>query len=119
MKVVYTLLCCLALTAGSHAFASNGEEQPLKARATNMTRQMQRTAQLNEGQYLKVKQLTMDMLAAEENAKKLYAGEPDALNKRIAEVQEAYERDLAAILKPAQLVAYKQAQTNTIAVNGR
>ncbi|GAA4386767.1 hypothetical protein [Hymenobacter koreensis] len=118
MKTVYACVFSLALSCGA-LVAQPISDQPIEARATGIARQMVRTSQLNEAQYLKVRRMTIDMLTAEQEAKAMYAAEPAALAKRIGELQIAYEANLATVLNSQQLLAYKQAQTNTIAVNGR
>ncbi|MGY2134810.1 hypothetical protein ACW9KT_21450 [Hymenobacter sp. HD11105] len=120
MKKIYILACLLVsmtFSLAPSASADNGTS--LSSRATTLTRQMAQKVRLDEGQYVKVKRLNMQMLAEVEEAKARLASDPAALDVHLAEVQAHYEWDLAAILWPRQMVAYNQAKTNMTAVKGQ
>ncbi|GAB2464178.1 hypothetical protein GCM10011375_16300 [Hymenobacter qilianensis] len=104
----------MASTLSFTALADNGTS--LNARATQLTRQMAQRVRLDEGQYVKVKRLNLQMLAEMEEAKTRLSADPAALDQYLAEVQSHYEWDLAAILWPKQMVAYNQAKTTMTAV---
>ncbi|UOQ70777.1 hypothetical protein [Hymenobacter cellulosilyticus] len=97
--------------------ASNGDEA-LKSRAATLTRRMSETTKLDEGQYLKVKQLNLRMLSEVAELKARYGGTP-ALDEQLAQVQMRYEWDLAAILWPRQMAAYTNSKLSATAFNGR
>ncbi|MBC6608026.1 hypothetical protein H8B13_14460 [Hymenobacter sp. BT188] len=117
MKRIYTLVCVMISLASGLSFtalADNGTS--LNARATQLTRQMAQKVRLDEGQYVKVKRLNLQMLAEMEEAKTRLSSDPAALDQYLAEVQSHYEWDLAAILWPKQMVAYNQSKTTMTAV---
>ncbi|WP_400191012.1 hypothetical protein [Hymenobacter sp. B81] len=118
MKALYSLMCGLLL-AGSLVAGAVTDDPTLEVRATAQSRQMARAAQLSEGQYLKVRSLTLALLVAEQTAKVAYLREPARLDQHLAELRHQYEWDLAAVLWPRQLAALKQTQTSVIAVSGR
>jgi len=84
-----------------------------------MTQQIAAKTHLNEGQYLKVKQLNLQMLTAVESLKKQRTLDPAVADQQLAEIQDHYEWDLSAILWPRQMVAYKEAKASMTAVNLR
>lgn len=117
MKKVYILTCLLVsmtLSLSTSASADNGTS--LNSRATVLTRQMAQKVRLDEGQYVKVKRLNMQMLAETQEAKTRLGSDPAALDVYLAEVQAHYEWDLAAILWPRQMVAYNQTKASMTAV---
>ena len=103
----------LSSTLSFGAVADNGTS--LNARATQLTRQMAQKVRLDEGQYVKIKRLNLQMLAEMEEAKARLASDPAALDQYLAEVQSHYEWDLAAILWPRQMVVYNQAKATMTA----
>ncbi|PJJ60310.1 hypothetical protein [Hymenobacter chitinivorans] len=118
MKKIYVAALLLAgFMAPSAAQAGNGDES-LKSRAAVLTRRMSETTKLDEGQYLKVKQLNLRMLGEVADIKARYNGTP-ALDEQLSQVQMRYEWDLAAILWPRQMAAYTQSKLNVTAFNGR
>ncbi|WP_210114465.1 hypothetical protein [Hymenobacter elongatus] len=79
---------------------------------------MSETTRLDEGQYLKVKQLNMRMLSEVADLKARFTGTA-ALDEQMAQAQARYEWDLASILWPRQMAAYTQSKLNVTAFNGR
>ncbi|TGE28716.1 hypothetical protein [Hymenobacter metallicola] len=119
MKKVYMITLLLAgLATPLMSQASGSDEPSLKGRAAVLTRRMSETTKLDEGQYLKVKQLNLRMLSEVADIKARFAGTP-AFDEHMAEVQMHYEWDLAAILWPRQMAAYTQSKLNVTAFNGR
>ncbi|MBC6609695.1 hypothetical protein H8B15_02095 [Hymenobacter sp. BT507] len=115
----YLLLAVFALFSTTSVVAGGPGDSPLAARAKTMTQQIAAKTHLNEGQYLKVKQLNLQMLTAVESLKKQRSLDAEAADKQMAEIQDHYEWDLAAILWPRQMVAYKEAKASMTAVNLR
>ncbi|MCB2410053.1 hypothetical protein [Hymenobacter lucidus] len=119
MKKFYFLTLLVAtLTAPLMSTAGNGDESTLKGRAAALTRRMSETTKLDEGQYLKVKQLNLRMLSEVADLKARLNGTP-ALDEQLAEAQMRYEWDLASILWPRQMAAYTQSKLSVTAFNGR
>ena len=119
MKKLYVFTLLLAgLMMPIVSEANSGDQTTLQGRAANLTRRMSEMAKLDEGQYLKVKQLNLRMLSEVADIKARYAGSP-ALDEQMAEVQMRYEWDLASILWPRQMAAYTQSKLSVTAFNGR
>ena len=119
MKSSTSFLCALLLGGAVVATPAAGQDSPLANRAKVLTQQMAEKAYLNEGQYVKVKRLNLQLLTTTETLKKQLAADPEALDTRLAEVQNNYEWDLACILRPRQMLAYDQAKASMTAFNGR
>ncbi|TGE24490.1 hypothetical protein E5K00_04555 [Hymenobacter aquaticus] len=118
MKKIYLFALLAGLALPTLAQAGSGDETALKGRAAALTKRMSETAKLDEGQYLKVKQLNLRMLSEVAEVKARFSGSP-ALDERMAEVQMRYEWDLASILWPRQMAAYTQSKLSVTAFNGR
>lgn len=116
---LYTLLAFCILCSTPAALAGGPGDTPLAARAKIMTQQIAAKTNLSEGQYLKVKRLNLTMLMAVEALKKQRSLDPAAVDQQMAEIQDHYEWDLAAILWPRQLVAYREAKASMTAINLR
>ena len=113
MKKTLTLL---VLLLGSYVTeARNGDQQKLIVRATLLTRQMARKTPLNEGQFVKVRQLNLRLLTEIQDLQARHIDDPEALDQQMAEVQSRYEWDLATILWPRQMQAYHQAKAELMA----
>ncbi|OON69995.1 hypothetical protein [Hymenobacter sp. CRA2] len=94
----------------------NGSPKGLHTRATALTRAMASKMKLDEGQYLKLRQLNLSMLSTMEDLKERFAADPEIRDMRMAETQVSYHTELAMLLRPAQLVAYKQSQESMTAL---
>ncbi|MCB2376899.1 hypothetical protein LGH70_04860 [Hymenobacter sp. BT635] len=119
MKKVY-FLALVALSAQSAALASNDTDGPaaVQARATSLTRTMAEKAHLDEGQYLKVKQLNLRMLTEMDDLKTRFAADPAILDQQLASAQVRYETELASVLRPTQLAVYQQSRASMTALGG-
>ncbi|UOQ77129.1 hypothetical protein MUN84_22215 [Hymenobacter sp. 5516J-16] len=113
-----TLFAGLLLGLQGAAVAGSEPEAPtsLQARATALTRSISDKARLDEGQYLRVKQLNIRMLAEQEDLKTRFAADPTLLDQRLADAQGRYENDLTALLRPAQLALFQQSRTSMTAL---
>ncbi|UOQ51537.1 hypothetical protein [Hymenobacter cellulosivorans] len=118
MKKLYVVAILLASFAVPFTTQAGSGDEALKGRAASLTRRMSETTKLDEGQYLKVKQLNLRMLSEVAELKARYGGTA-ALDEQLAQVQMRYEWDLAAILWPRQMAAYTQSKLNVMAFNGR
>ncbi|MBC6698788.1 hypothetical protein [Hymenobacter sp. BT190] len=119
MKNLSALLMLLLLLTTGVAAAGPGDQQKITARATTLTRQMARVTPLNEGQYVKVRQLNLRLLSEMQVVQSRFANDATALDQQLAEVQARYEWDLATILWPRQMVAYTQAKADLMAFGSR
>ncbi|MBD2716857.1 hypothetical protein KBK19_17570 [Microvirga sp. STR05] len=119
MKHISASLIFLLVLAGNLVSAGPGDQNKLTMRATQLTRQMAQKTPLNEGQYVKVRQLNMRLLAEVQAAQARFANDLVALDKELAEVQTRYEWDLATILWPRQMMAYTQAKADLMAFSNR
>ncbi|WP_139922111.1 hypothetical protein [Hymenobacter sp. DG01] len=88
----------------------------IQARATALTRSIADKARLDEGQYLRLKQLNIRMLLEQEDLKTRFASDATLLDQRLAEAQARYETDLTAMLRPAQLALFQQSRTSMTAL---
>jgi hypothetical protein len=88
----------------------------IKARATALTRTIAEKARLDEGQYLRLKQLNTQMLTEMDELKTKLAGDPATLDQRMADAQAKYEADLMSLLRPNQIALYQQARTSMTAL---
>ncbi|SNC63575.1 hypothetical protein SAMN06265337_0904 [Hymenobacter gelipurpurascens] len=119
MKKAY-FFACLLVGLQSVAMASSVSESEgpsaVQARATALTRTIAEKARLDEGQYLRVKQLNVRMLTEIDELKSLLGADSAALDQRLADAQARYESDLMSLLRPAQLAMYEQARTSMTAL---
>ena len=116
------LLFCLSAVALTLAFtqpatAASGDDDVLKTRATAMTRQLAQKVPLTEAQFVKVRRLNLRMLAETQALKTSFANDSAALDQRMAELQDHYEWDMAAILWPRQMAAYEQSRASMTALS--
>lgn len=119
MKKLSSLVLFLFLTATSLVQAGSGDQQKITVRATQLTQQMARVTPLNEGQYVKVRQLNLRLLSERQAVQARFITDAAALDQQMAEVQARYEWDLATILWPRQMVAYTQAKADLMALSIR
>ncbi|TYZ06332.1 hypothetical protein FY528_18335 [Hymenobacter lutimineralis] len=122
MKKIFLLVgMLLAVSVASQASQENNATgdngSAIAARATKLSRAMASTMQLDEGQYLKVKQLNTRMLAEVDDLKSRYAADPEILDQRLADAQQRYEAALTSLLRPRQLAVYQEAQSNMTALS--
>lgn len=108
-----TLGLSLALAQPSAA----GQEPTLNDRATTLTQQLAQKVPLNEAQFVKVRRLNLQLLANTQDLKTRFAEDPTALDQQLAELQDRYDWEMAAILWPRQMTAYRQSRTNMTALD--
>lgn len=117
MKKVYVFACLVLCLQGasSNAFAAD-ESTAIQARATTLTRAIANKARLDEGQYLKVKQLNVKMLSDMDALKVRYAADPLSLDQKMAEVQIDYDVALARVMRSNQFAMYQQSRSSMTAL---
>ncbi|SMC00030.1 hypothetical protein SAMN00120144_3763 [Hymenobacter roseosalivarius DSM 11622] len=120
MKKVYYFACLVLCLSAVSSHASTADESTAsQARATVLTRAIANKARLDEGQYLKVKQLNVKMLADIDALKARYAADPLSLDQKMAEVQIEYDVALARVMRSNQFVMYQQSRSSmTALMNG-
>ena len=103
---------CLAPVA--QADPGTGAYSPaMMARATTLTRALAQHIHFNEGQYLAVKQLHLNMLTERRDLEILLNGAgPEERDTQLAIAQQRYESELSSLLQPLQLLAYQSLRTN-------
>ena len=103
--------------AGSDLAWSFADNPPsVHARAVSMARTLAAKVNLEEGQYVKVKQLNEQMLTEVETIKKDYAADQVSLDQHLADVQTRYDASLLELMRPAQLALYQQARRSMTAL---
>jgi hypothetical protein len=119
MKKAY-FFACLLVGLQCAAMASPMSEADgttgVNARATALTRTIAEKARLDEGQYLRLKQLNLQMLTEMDELKTTLAADQAALDQRMADAQARYETELMALLRPHQVALYQQARTSMTAL---
>lgn len=111
------LLAGLALALGTAAYAKADGNTTIQDRAVALSRIQAQKARLDEGQYLKVKQLNIRMFTEMEDLKTRFASEPAILDERLAVVQVRYEMALTSIMRPAQLAMFQQSRNSMTALS--
>ncbi|UOQ70776.1 hypothetical protein [Hymenobacter cellulosilyticus] len=108
----------LALSVQTAASAANDPDgtAAIQARATTLTRNLAQQAKLDEGQYLKVKQLNLRMLTEVDDLKTRFAADPAILDQHLATAQTRYEAELASLLRPTQYAVYQQSRSGMTAL---
>ncbi|QJX48547.1 hypothetical protein HMJ29_17135 [Hymenobacter taeanensis] len=110
------LMVGLQLASSATPNSEGDGTSSIKARATALTRTVAEKARLDEGQYLRLKQLNTQMLTEMDELKSRLAGDPAALDQRMADAQAKYEADLMGLLRPNQIALYQQARTSMTAL---
>ncbi len=104
--------------AGHDSQAGPGDGARLRERATELTRNLAAKTALNEGQYVKVRQLNLRLLTEMNEARKI-TNDAAAMDAAVADIQLRYEWDLATILRPRQMAVYDQTKQNMTALSTR
>lgn len=117
MKKVSLFVCLLVAIPGSlFAFSRADNPTSLTARATALTRAISDRIRLDEGQYLRLKQLNLKMLAEQEDLKVRFAADQPILDQRLADAQLYYEMALLDMLRPAQRSLFDQHRASMTAL---
>lgn len=120
MKKIVTLLLLAACAMSSYyGQAGPGNGARLQDRARQLTRHLAEKTPLNEGQYVKVRQLNLRFLTEMSEARQQLAANGGALDAAISEIQLRYEWDLATILSPRQMASYDHAKHDLTALSVR
>ena len=118
MKKVYLVVClAVGLQGAALSVSAADEATGIQARATTLTRAMANTARLDEGQYLKVKKLNIQMLTETDELKAKYAADPATLDQKMAVVLANYESALSQVMRSQQLAVYQQSRNSMTALS--
>jgi len=122
MKKAY-LLAALALSVCTSNLAQAANNEPddtatIERRAVVLTRTMASKIHLDEGQYLKLKQLNIRMLTEMESRQQEGNTVVSALDEHTAAMQAQYQSDMLALLYPAQQQLYRQLENSRMAFQG-
>ena len=117
MKNLFLATCLAAgvSTAPAAAAGPGDREYPaaIVTRATTLTRALAQRIHFNEGQYVAVKRLHLQMLTERRELEITLAGANAAeRDTQLAAAQFRYEADLSALLRPEQRLAYHNLRTN-------
>ena len=116
MKKLFLATGLMLALGFSVCVANDKEAAIIRSRATALTRIQVAKARLDEGQYLKVKDLNIRMLTEMEDIKTRFAADPAILDERSAVAQARYELELTALMRPAQLAMFNQARNSMTAL---
>ncbi|MDO7873585.1 hypothetical protein Q5H93_02490 [Hymenobacter sp. ASUV-10] len=117
MKSIVLATCLAAGVSGTPVAAAGPGDRyytpQMVARATTLTRALAQRIHFNEGQYLAVKQLHLDMLTERRDLEILLNGASDEeRDTQLAVAQRRYEDALTQLMQPEQLVAYQELRSN-------
>ena len=102
MKKIFTsAFLCLALFT-AQAQTSEPSPEQLKAQAAEQTRQLAQKIGLNELEYIKIKNFTLQKLIATQEVNQMYSNDEEMRNKKLAAIEEEYTKNLMATLTPKQ-----------------
>lgn len=118
MKKVYLFVClAVSLQGAALSVSAADEATEVQARATALTRTMANKARLDEGQYLKLKKLNLEMLTAADELKAKFAADPAMLDQKMAVVLANYEASLSQVMRANQLAVYQQSRNSMTALS--
>jgi len=122
MKKAYLLAAIiLGLWTSNPVQATSTSNDPddtasINRRAVVLTRAMATKMHLDEGQYLKLKQLNIRMLTELEARQQEGNAVVSALDEHAAAMQAQYEGEMLALLYPAQQQLYRQLENSRMAL---
>lgn len=112
MNNLFAATCLtLSLTSATPAAKGPRDNHPkaLQVRATTLSQALAHRIHINEGQYVRIKQLHLRYLSERLDLEKSLAGAPVAeRDAQMAAAQLRYEQDLNNLLDADQRVAYQQ-----------
>jgi predicted metal-dependent peptidase len=93
--------------------AGNLPQDQLTQKATELTRTMTAELQLNELEFIKIKNLNAEKLAAVQETRATYQNDPEMKQKKTTELEQSYNQELMQILNKAQAEKYMNWQQNS------
>ena len=114
MKTLFTLIFLgMALSGATQVPHS---ETGLAQRATTISRVMTNELHLNEQEYIQVKNLTLEKLRALQTITENYAYNPRLRDRKLSEIENAYQRQLRYTLSARQVEQYLAGHQETAPV---
>ena len=114
------ILVALALSLHTVALAGTDREVEnpisIQARAVSLTRAVAGRVSLTTKQYRQLKQISIRLLTATDDAKVRFAATPDTRDEYVAAIQAEYQRELLELLRPDQRLVYQQKQSQRTAL---
>ncbi|TYZ06333.1 hypothetical protein FY528_18340 [Hymenobacter lutimineralis] len=120
MTVPIRTLCAILLFAGSllSSCAKSAGDTSISRQATSISRTFASKGHLNEGQYKRVRSLSIRMMREIERVKS-HNSSPLQQELLIQEIQAGYEMQLASILMPAQLARVQPYMPKLLALHSK
>ena len=118
MHYLFAAACLSASLTHATPAKTPGEDYPksVQVRATTLTQALAHRIHLNEGEYVRIKQLHLRFLNERQQLKDSLAGAPAAeRDAQLAAAQARYEQTLNELLRPEQRVAYQQLKASMTA----
>jgi hypothetical protein len=116
MNNLFAAACLTASFATAPAHKKQpGDDYPksVQVRATTLTQALAHRIHLNEGQYVRIKQLHLQYLNERRELEQSLTSAPAAdRDSQLAAAQLRYEQSLNDLLHPDQRVAYQQLRAN-------
>jgi hypothetical protein len=106
MKKIFTFVLLLFACMTAKAQMADTAPVPLKALATEQTRELAQKIGLNELEYIKIRNYTLQKMKAIQEINQQYAQDDDMRSKKIAAIEEEYQKNLVATLSPKQHLNY-------------
>ena len=106
MKKIFTFVCLLFACISAKAQLADTAPVPLKVLATEQTRELAQKIGLNELEYIKIRNYTLQKMTAIQEINQVYTQDDDLRAKKIAAVEEAYLKNVVATLSPQQHLNY-------------
>jgi hypothetical protein len=104
MKKLAILFFSVGMISVAHAGDFNQEQ--LKKKATEVTRTIAGELQLNELEFIKIRDLNIEKLAAVRDLRAAYQNDPEMQHKKTAELERSYQQELMQILNKDQAEKY-------------
>ncbi|MCC2544948.1 hypothetical protein LJY25_00705 [Hymenobacter sp. BT175] len=115
--IVVGLQGATLLNAAAQSELSVGNEisSNTRNRAANLTRAIAGRVHLDEGQYVRLKDLNTRFIAEMDDLQIRFAADPAILDEQLLNAQHLYDKELAMLLRPKQLLAYQQMRSGMTA----
>lgn len=118
MHHLFAAACLSASLAHATPATTPGAEYPksVQVRATVLTQALAHRVHLNEGEYVRIKQLHLRFLNERQQLEDSLIGAPAAeRDAQMAAAQARYEQALSELLRPEQRVAYQHLRASMTA----
>ena len=103
---VFLLFTFFIVQATPNKGIDKGTKDQLKTQAAEQTRQLAVKIGLNEADYVRVKNITLERLVAIKEAEALYANNTEMKRQKLKAIEETYHQQIAAALSATQHKEY-------------